>query len=295
MKTTFLRETTEDSLMLQGQLYEPDTPTKKLVLHVHGMAGNFYENEFLDAMFKTFTNNGWAFLAPNTRGHDLIADIPISGDEEKFKRIGNSREIFEECLLDIKCWMDFAENRGFSEIVLQGHSLGSVKAVYYLAKTHDKRISKLVLASPPDMVGLAEAEAESDHQENLELSRKMVEKNKGDDFLPKLLWNWYWLSAKTYINFGERDGPIDVFNTYDKEKSSILSEINIPTLAFFGEKDDAAILPLKEALEVIRSKAKNCSKFETKIVDGASHGYFAREQQAADLILNWINESEEIE
>src|SRR3989344_860743 len=111
MKTEFLRTTTEDKLILQGIIYSPDQPTNKEILHIHGMAGNFYENRFLDAMAKTLTDNGWAFLAPNTRGHDFIADFPVEGDKEEFKRVGNVFEKFEECVLDIKCWMDFAEKR----------------------------------------------------------------------------------------------------------------------------------------------------------------------------------------
>lgn len=286
MKTSFLRQTTDDKLVLHGLLYEPDEPTKKLILHIHGMSGNFYENRFLDFMAKTFTDNDWAFLAPNNRGHDFIADIPVAGNKEKFKRIGNSYEIFEECILDIKTWMDFAEKKGFSEIVLQGHSLGCSKVVYYFVKTLDKRISKLVLASPSDMVGLFESP--SDHKNLLSLSKKMLLEGKGDEFLPKLIWGWYSLSAKTYLDFSERDNPIDIFNTYDKNKESVLAKIKIPVLAFLGEKDDAAILPIKEALAVIKKKAKNAPRFDTEVIEGAPHSYFGHEQEVADLIINWV-------
>lgn len=286
MKTTFIRVTTEDKLILQGLLYEPDQKTNKVILHIHGMAGNFYENRFLDAMAKTFTDNAWAFLVPNTRGHDFIADFPVAGDKEEYKRIGNFREKFEECVFDVKAWLDFADLQGFKEIVLQGHSLGAVKVVYYIAKTEDKRVSKMVLVSPPDMVGLAEAE--KDHKELLILAKKMVSEGNGDEILPKFLWDWYYLSAKTYIDFGERDNPIDVFNTYDKDKTSVISNIKVPVLAFFGSKDDAAILPVSEALEVIKKKAANTPKFDTAIVEEAPHSYFAHEQEAADLVLNWL-------
>src|SRR5258708_4101905 len=124
MKTTFTRVVTEDKLILQGLLYEPDQKTDKIILHVHGMAGNFYENKFLDVMAKTFTDNGWALLVPNTRGHDFISDFPVAGEKEEYKRIGNFREKFEECVLDIKAWLDFASTENYRDVVLQGHSLG---------------------------------------------------------------------------------------------------------------------------------------------------------------------------
>lgn len=289
MKTTFLRSTTKDSLILQGLLFEPDTQTTKVVLHIHGMAGSFYENKFLDSMADTFTAGNWAFLAPNTRGHGFISDFLKAEENEEYKRIGNSREIFEECTLDIQAWVDLLSEKGFTEIALQGHSLGSVKAVYYLVKSSDPRISKLILASPPDMVGLAETEA--DHQELLALSKKMTEEGRGEEFLPKLLWNWYWLSAKTYLDFGLRDNPIDVFNTYDKNKESILSKVKVPILAFFGSKDNAAILPLEEALGVIKDKAKACPVFDAAIIEDATHSYFSHEKEISKLILDWINKS----
>lgn len=289
MKTRFIRVTTEDKLILQGLLYEPDQKTDKVVLHIHGMAGNFYENKFLDAMAKTFTDNGWAFLTPNNRGHDYIADLPIAGNKEDSKRIGNVFEKFEECVLDVKCWMDFAQQQGFTEIVLQGHSLGCSKVAYYLSQTGDQRVKKLVLASPADMVGLAERWP--DHKEMMELSKEWVKEGKGRQILPKLLEDWCYLSAETYLDFHTRGNPIDVFNTYDKEApSKTLEDIAVPTLAFFGDVKEAYIANMaKDALDIIKSKAKKAPSFEMAVIEGASHGYFAHEQEAADLILKYLN------
>ena len=286
MKTRFLRRPTKDKLILQGLFFEPDKNTSKVILHLHGMAGNFYENRFLDSMAKVFTKNSWGFLTVNTRGHDFIADFPLVGKAEKHKRMGNVYEKFEECILDIETWMNFLEAEGYKEIILQGHSLGAVKAVYYLAKKQDKRVSKLILASPPDMIGLAEED--SGYQQMMKLSKKMIKQGKGDEILPEKLWDWYYLSARTYVDFGERGKPIDVFNTYDKNKSSILANIIIPTLAFFGSKDGAAILPIKEALEVIKGKAKKCPQFDIGVITEAPHSYFGHEDEVVSRIIGWL-------
>ena len=286
MKQTFLRSTTSDNLILQGLLSEPDILTGNLILHVHGMAGNFYENRFVDAMTKVYTEKGYSFLSINTRGHDFIADFSVAGDKEEYKRIGNFREVFEDCVLDIAAWVDTAEKRGYKNIILQGHSLGSVKVVYYQAKKNDKRIKKLVLASPPDMIGLTEAD--KNHKNNFMLAKKMVTEGKGDEILPTVLWDWSYLSAKTYVDFGTRDKPIDIFNTYDKARPSLLSKIKLPTFAFFGSNDDAAILPKTEALQVIKSKATNCPRFDTTIIEGAPHSYFGHEEDVADTVIKWL-------
>lgn len=286
MNANFLRITTEDKLILQGILYLPDTKTQRAYLHIHGMGGNFYENRFLDIMAEELTHDGYSFMSINTRGHDIIADFPVAGSEEKYKRVGNAYEKFGECLLDIKPAIDYLEKEGYSEIILCGHSLGAVKVVYYMAKTQDQRIKKLILMSPPDMVGLAEKE--SYHQGILEQAKKMILEGHGDELLPIKIWDWYHLSANTYVDLNSRDYPVDIFNTYDKSRPSLLREVRILTLAFLGGRDDAAILPLKEALEIIKNKAVNAPRFDIDIVEDAPHSYFGKEKEMTKKITDWL-------
>ncbi len=290
MKTEFFRIQTSDKLLLQGLVYTPEQTTDKVVIHIHGMAGNFYENRFLDPMAKTFTENGWSFMAVNTRGHDYIADFPLAGNEEKYVRRGNTFEQFVDCLEDIRPAVDFAATRGFTTIVLQGHSLGAVKVTYYLGATRDPRISRLVLASPPDMVGLFEQDGDI-HQQRVTLARELVTKGQGKEILPQKIWGSNYLSAETYLDFSIRDNPIDVFNTYDEAKSSVLAKINVPIFAFLGSKDDAMILPLARALQVLKEKATSCPRFDTDIIEGAPHSYFGHEEEAARRILEWLGKN----
>ncbi len=286
MKTEFIRFTTEDQLILQGLVYSPDVLSRKAFLHIHGMGGNFYENRFIDVMAEHITQAQQTFLSINTRGHDIVADFPIPGSEEKYRRIGNAYEKFEECIFDIKSAVDYLQKSGYEEITLCGHSLGAVKVVYYAAKTQDQRIKKLILMSPPDMVGLAEKE--SNHKDLLSQAEKMILGGKGGELLPVKIWDYYYLSAYTYVDLNTRDKPVDIFNTYDKTKPSLIAEIKVPTLAFLGEKDDAAILPQQEALELIKNKAINAPNFEIDIIEGASHSYFGREQLMAERVVKWL-------
>lgn len=71
MRTSFCRIYIKDGLELHGLLYKPDKKTNKVVAHVHSMAGNFYENKFLDNLAKILTSNGIAFCPFNNRssGH----------------------------------------------------------------------------------------------------------------------------------------------------------------------------------------------------------------------------------
>ncbi len=286
MMTSFRQVTTDDRLILDGLLFEPDKASGRAVLHVHGMGGNFYENRFLTAMAEHYTRAGYAFCTGNNRGHDLIADFKIDAPKEQYKRIGDSRERFEDCVLDIKSWLQFLEHNGYADIILQGHSLGTSKVIYYLTQTGDKRISRTILISPSDMVGLFEDDKH--HEENLALAKKMVVEGKGDEMMPTLLWDWYYLTANTYANFGQRGNAIDIFNTYDRGAESVLQELSIPILAVIGSLDDSVIMPHQEALNVIKAKAKNCPQFDTVIIEGATHSYFDREEELATVAINWL-------
>lgn len=288
MNAEFIRLNTEDGLVLQSLLYKPEAVSQKVYLHVHGMGGNFYENRFLDVMAERLTSAGYAFLSINTRGHDTIADFPITGEKEGYRRIGNAFEIFEECVSDIRSAMSYLETRGYTDITLCGHSLGAVKAAYYLAMTNDIRAARLVLMSPADMVGLAEAE--ESFGRFMSVAKEMVTTGKGEELLPEKLWGGYYLSAKTYINLSTRGCPVDVFNIYDETKPSLLEKIAVPTLAFLGEKDDAVTVESQKALEIIKQKAGSIPSFETRVIEGANHGYFGKEKEMVEEIMKWLAE-----
>ncbi len=289
MKTTFLRFPTDDQLILQGLLYSPDTPTDKAILHIHGMAGNCYENKYLDSMARIFTDNGWAFFAINTRGHDYMADIPTT--DGSYKRIGNAWEVFSESAYDIKGALDYLSSQGFTTLALQGHSLGAPKAIYYLSTSTDARVTRLVLASPADMIGLAEAE--SDFKQTMAIAHKMIREGRGKELLPQPIWaeddlDGYPISANTYVDLSTRDKPVDIINTYHADKPSRLADITIPTFVFFGTEHEAVIMTPEAALALCKSKAHQCPRFDTAIFKGADHGYTNHEDEVATSIIDWL-------
>jgi len=285
MDARFFRFATEDNLQLQGLLYAPAEKTAKAFLHIHGMSGNFYENNFLDAMAERIVGAGYAFVPVNTRGHDFVADFVVLGPEEKYKRIGDAFEKMEDCEQDIKAAIDYLAGIGYTDIVLCGHSLGAVKVAYYMKRTRDARVKKLVLMSPPDMVGLAEAE--SDFSARMKEAQELIAAGRGDELLVGKIWDWYYLSANTYVNLSSRDTPVDIFNVYAPEKPSALSEITVPTLAILGEKDDALPGDKREGLEILKKKA-SATTMDTAVIEGAPHSYFGREAQMAETITTWL-------
>ncbi|MFZ5365893.1 MAG: alpha/beta fold hydrolase [Patescibacteria group bacterium] len=291
MKTTFQRIYTEDNLELSGLLYEPDIPTKTAVAHVHGMAGNFYENKFVDFIAKTLTNNGIAFCPFNNRGAEYIEDvIVLQKDGYTTKWIGETREKFSDCVLDIKAHLDFLSQSGFETIHLQGHSLGCVKAIYYLSKTQDKRVASLIIISPPDMLGLVRTgEEKQKFSKFLEKAKQMVKEGKGNDLMPWMVWGEYPISANTYLDLFGDNSEAGVFNFYKPhDEFKMLSSIKVPIVALMGRKDDSFTASIEKTFELIKNKAKSSPRVETKIIGEALHSYRGHEQQLADAILDWV-------
>ena len=155
---TLERVKTKDGLELQGLLYVPENKPRIVVLHCHGMAGNFYENRFVNVTGLKLASCGIAFCAMNNRGHDFISDFIVEKNGKiEHERVGEVNERVEDAVKDIAAWIGFLKQKGFSKLVLMGHSLGAVKAVLY-AKGFQNELNGLILASPPDMHGLAKAE-----------------------------------------------------------------------------------------------------------------------------------------
>ena len=290
MKTSLKRIHAEDGLELVGLLYEPDQVTKKILVHVHGMAGNFYENKFLDYIAETLTKSGVAFFTFNNRGCEMVKDLhKLENGERKMVRIGNAHEIFEDSKMDIQAAIDFVKTTGFDEIHLSGHSLGSPKVAYYAAENGN--LKSVIFLSPADMVGLFVAD--KNFKRDMALARKMIDEGKGDELIPfPVLWDDSQLSAKTYISLGSSDSKVAIFSLHDpKDPLTVLSKIRVPTLSLMGMKDDAQLVPIEEALEKITKALTNSPKAESYILGDADHGYNGYEQQLADELLKWIQKN----
>jgi len=288
MKISTQRIYTSDNLELFGLLYEPDMETKNILVHVHGMAGNFYENKFLDHLSVTLTNNGIAFFAFNNRGCEYIKDLyKVVGERRNTVRYGDTYEKFEDCLLDIKSAIDFAQKRGFASIHLSGHSLGGPKVAYYMSETQDQRVRSVIFLSPADMVGLAKGE--NDYDVDIKIAREMIADGKGGDIMPKLIWDESFLTANTYMSLSDEHSKVAIFNLYDPADSlSVLSKISVPAITIMGKKDGALSVPIEQLMARVKSALSSSKLAETVVLGDANHQYDGYETQLAETVSGWI-------
>lgn len=140
-------------LRLDGILYQNEE-NDTTIIHVHGSFGNFYANRWLRIMAKQYLTAGINFLSFNLSAHDGIAEGYRYQRESKkdiFEYIGFSVVEFSTCLDDISGAIDFASQ--FSKkIILQGHSLGCDRVLYYLVNS--RSTLSFILLSPADSYNL---------------------------------------------------------------------------------------------------------------------------------------------
>ena len=289
MKTTFCRTDTCDQLKMTGLLFESDAVSKVGILHLHGRAGGFYANAFLDAMAETYTAAGFGFLTVNLRGHDQIADFRV-GDTDQIKRIGQAFDIFEECIFDIDAWVNFFRGHGYEKIILQGYSQGGGKAVYFLNEKLSADIVALVLMSPADAAGLLKKYDPLNFEKDLAEAEAMLAQGRGSELLPRPIRGTYYVSAKSFVDEFGKNTKANIFPVFETGNFEKLENINIPILAFYGSKENLCINSPKEDLVIIASHFKNQNS-KTAIIDGADHTYHQREKQIAGLIAKWLKEA----
>lgn len=286
MNEQLVKIITSDNAIMHGQIWQPDIKTNKLIIHVHGMAGNFYENDFLFDMAKVYTDNGFAFLSCNNRGHDYIADI-AQIEAEGFKG-GAAYEIFEDCLKDIDGYMSFANLNGYTDIILQGHSSGANKVVYWCAHNNNfTRLKGLILLSPCDDIGLNIDELGIEkYTELINRAKVLTLSSRGDVLMPEGTFYDYPISARTYLNIFSQGASFDIFHYRNLNiEFAALSKILCPIIVFFGNKNEFLLQESKIVKEAVYDKLKNCSLFE---IDGANHSYSGKSSVVLNYILEWI-------
>ena len=255
------------------------------------MAGNFYENGFLDFIAETLTKNGVSFFTFNNRGCEYIKDLYKMVDGKRTViTIGNAFEKLEDAILDISAAVDFVKGLGYLTVHLSGHSLGGPKVAYYVAKRGND-LASVIFISPADMAGLALKN--KNRAAELKIARDMVSSGKGNELMPGVVWDDSYLSANTYLGLSDSDSELAVFNLHDEnsesERSKILGEIKIPAYTIIGRQDSALVIPIENYLKKISVSLSASSHVETNILGDAGHGYTDFEQRLADSLLKWID------
>ena len=282
MKQELVRINSIDNIEQPGILYSPNNDTNKIVIHVHGLNGNFYENRFLDTIAKSYTDNNYAFLTFNNRGRDFITEL-FKGDD--FTIIGGSLERFKDCILDIDGIVNWVKNKGYNEIILEGHSYGCNKVLYYYNHKKSDNIKKIVLLAPCDIPSEGKKLLSKEEYDKAKSdSTRLVQEGKESDLIDFSVMANGKIAAGTYYYDFLPGGENDFIRYVDgaNGKSEILNSIDIPTLIIFGDVDECVLTqPIEIVKEYLTNNINDCN---IQIIEGADHSYAGRYEDLGKVI-----------
>ena len=213
--------------------------------------------------------------------------------EDKIRLAGSAYEKFEECVFDIAAWIDVVKKLGYTEVWLQGHSLGCSKVAYYVSQKTRGEVAGAILLSPSDMIGLVyDPVGYADHEVLFAEATELVKAGRGEQLLSKLLWGEQLLSAATYINLFSDDSTDAIFNFGKPELGfAVVNAITSPVLAFTGTQDDG-IVPVADpyaAMQTLEHELVQSPRVRTVVYDGAKHDFAGFGDQIVAEVLNFVN------
>ncbi len=286
MNTKLVKILTSDNLELTGILYYPICETKQVVVHVHGLAGNFYENSFIDYQAKEYVDKGFAYFVFNNRGNNYLTEL-IKREDNKVSYVfgGSAYESFVDSYYDIDAAIKYLFDCGYNEITLQGHSYGCNKVVYYYLK-NSNNIKNIILLAPCDLV--AETKSfNSNYDEHLKKNKELYDIGKMDELVYSNEFPPLVFSVKTFIEDWIENSKSDIFRyRVNGYINSDLKNINIPVLVQIGNNDGAALVVDKEL--VTKYLNENINDLTLNYIDDANHGYIGKEQEMATNCVEWL-------
>lgn len=282
MKQQLVRINSVDNIEMVGILYEPNEESNKIVIHVHGLCGNFYENRFLDTLAQTYTNKGISFLTFNNRGTNYISELFKGND---FEVIGGCYEKFTDSILDIEGAINYVKKIGYDEIILEGHSYGCNKVAYYYFKKKDEVIKEIVLLAPCDFPqDCVKFLSKEEFRNAKNVSTKLVSEGKANELIDFSVNANGKISAGTYYNDFLPGGENDFIKYRDglDGKSDVLNSLDIPVLIIFGDVDECV---LTQNIEIVKKYLyNNIKKCNIKIISGADHSYTDKYEELGKII-----------
>jgi len=273
----FLRYKTVDQEILQALLWLPKKETKTLVLYVPSATGGFCGQHDLVPVADAVTSRGFAFMATNVR----TVGVPNGWT---FAR-------FEDCVKDVGAAVQYAQSRGFENLVLVGHSLGGPRAMYYWVQTREPSVRALVLmgsiVSPYGEAQLRWTEGKrAEYAAFLERVRDLVRQGRGEEvltfrdyFLPPVPPS-LTLSAQSFLN---------MFGTSAESNASTVKfgkQVTIPTLVVHSVHDEIAVP--KNAEEIYASLTA-APRRDLTWVEGSHMLADARDSgKYGEVIADWL-------
>ena len=198
-------------------------------------------------------------------------------------------ERFKDCILDIEGVVNWVKQKGYSEIILEGHSYGCNKVLYYYNHKKDDSVKKIVLLAPCDIPSECKKFlSDEEYKTAKEEATRLVKKGKDNELIDFSVMANGKIAAGTYYNDFLPGGENDFIRYSDGKngKSEILNSIDISTLIVFGDSDECVLTqPIEIVKEYLSNNISNCN---IQIIEGADHSYTNKYEELGKVISNNI-------
>lgn len=282
MKYPIVKIKTFDNLSLFGLYTEFDSDT--ILINIHGTASAFYIEEFEEYYFNKQQDLKIALLFTNNRGNQVM---------ESWQKTGAAYENFEDCIEDINKWIEYVLSKGYQKIILQGHSLGSEKVVYYMNKgKYKETVVTVILLGFSDSFGTHYKDMKGKTDKLMNEAQKLVKRGKGYQFLTS-----EWLShagvlpmsAESYLNFFTPNSELSkALPLRNGNNLKMFSKIDVPILGVIGDQKEWTVIPVKQAIKLMEKENKN---FEVDVIKGANHSFEGYQEELVDVVQSFLESS----
>jgi pimeloyl-ACP methyl ester carboxylesterase len=254
---------------LDGAFYQPESGAGKgAILIMHGNCGNFYTGvprHFAPLLVRL----GYAVLAYNRRGHDIMTSSAR-------ERMGGAYQRIHEMIEDNQHAERWLATRDYADPIVIGHSNGGMLAVKHCAGSTSVRALVLLSAHMGGnnlfrTISQAGLMAGERFEEFSARARELVAAGMGSDLMQVPGW-WWVISAQTFVDYLD-DCP-DILE--------LAPQVRCPVLFLRGDREAKHIYPGEAFVERAGGPA------EFALVPDCDHFYREREQEAVNLIADWL-------
>lgn len=286
----FIQTTTKDGIKLSG-LFQAGNKQKDAVILIHGFTADFYSHKFYHIIADHLKEQSNALILAQTRGTGLHTEF--TKEDGSSTHLGSYYEKLEEAHYDISAFVEFLKEQDYQNIVLAGHSLGTIKVVRYLFEgKHKDDISKLILLAPFDKNVFMQIKAGDKWDSFIEVAQQKIADGKGQELVPVPEYEDFPMTYETFLSWYNKEDISCLWDFYRKDYDfPLLKEINIPVKVILGDNDEFVNYPdydvsSTSALKTLEEKIAKC---DTTLIEDCNHTYEGKEFELAKEIISFTN------
>ena len=289
MKTEIIKFTAADGTKLDGILMKRNTNTNKVLIQIHGMTSNCFKIRE-EIIAKKITTLNVDVLNFNNRGSDVARYCKKITGEKTLQ--GTAYEEVEDGYYDVLGAIAYAVEKGYNEIYLEGHSLGTTKIIYTYNKMCEensdylKYIKAIILLSLVDIPDMMKTYTP---QGRIELAEQLEKENRLNELMPDGS-SIHALSVKTYLRYTKYYSNIDFAQFHNADyKYEILNKIQVPLFMRWGNNKEFIKQDVTSIISAIKNNLTN-KYLDIDYIDGANHSYDGYEESLAQDICGFLKE-----